>query len=54
MLEQYMKWKWPTTQNLTGTKVEGLKNPTVKNLYKELGIPLLKKEGQKDENMSAS
>lgn len=50
-----MKWKWPTTQNLSGTKVEGLKNPRVKNLYKEQGIPLKKKkEGQKDENMSAS
>lgn len=46
-----MKWKWPTTQNLTGTKVEGLN----KSYSKEQGIPLKKKkEGQKDENMSAS
>lgn len=54
MLEQFMNL-WPTTQNLTGTKVEGLNKFQSKEFVQRTRhSSKKKKEGQKDENMSAS
>lgn len=55
MLEQFMNL-WPTTQNLTGTKVEGLNKFQSKEFVQRTrhSSKKRKKEGQKDENMSAS
>lgn len=55
MLEQFMNL-WPTTQNLTGTKVEGLNKFQSKEFVQRTrhSSKKKKKEGQKDENKSAS
>lgn len=54
MLEQFMNL-WPTTQNLTSTKVEGLNKSYSKEFVQRTRhSSKKKKEGQKDENMSAS